>query len=88
MGECKEECGRWDRDWVRGRGGGIFDSWKSGVVQWKWGREVMECQVLRWRCFMGLIREWLLLLLVGEGSKFLKEPREGRHRVDIAVSLV
>ena len=37
---------------------------------------------------MGLIREWLLLLLVREGSEFLKEPREGRHRVDIAVSLM
>ena len=55
MGECKEECGRWDRDWVRGGGGGIFDSWESGVVQWKWGREVMEGEILRWRCFMGLI---------------------------------
>jgi hypothetical protein len=30
---------------------------------------------------MGLIRErLLLLLLVGEGSEFLKQPREGWHR--------
>lgn len=55
VGKSKEECGRWDCDWVRGGGGGIFDSWESGVVQWEWGREVMEGEILRWRCFMGLI---------------------------------
>jgi hypothetical protein len=42
VGESKEESGRWDRDWVRGGGGSIFDSWKSGVVQWKWCREIVE----------------------------------------------
>jgi hypothetical protein len=37
---------------------------------------------------MGLIRERLLLLLVGKGSEFLKQPSEGWHRVDVAVLLI
>jgi len=42
VGEGKEECGRWDRYWMRGGGGGIFDCWEPGVVQRKWCREVVK----------------------------------------------
>ena len=32
VGESKEKCGRWDCDWMGSGGGGVFDSWVSGVV--------------------------------------------------------